>query len=1153
MKNKHQIEDLYPLSAVQHGILFHSLYEPHNGVYLVQKYCTLRGSLNIPAFERAWQRAVERHPILRTSFMWEGLDEPVQIVNRKVKLRLKQLDWSGLAPAQQQLQLDDYLETERKQNFNLTEAPLMRFVLIRISSDTYKFIWTYHHLILDGWCYALLLGEVFTLYEAFSEGREAELKQTRPFRDYIAWLRQHELNGAEAFWRKRLGGITAPTPLRVDQLAEFRQEPEQIYGEENISLTLETTQALQALARSHRLTMYTLVQGAWSLLLQRYSGDTDVVFGEVVSGRPADLKGVEEMMGVFINTLPVRAQVETDSLLLPWLSKLQERQVESRQYEHTPLVQVQRWSDVPAGTLLFDSLLVYENYPVDLTLAERGGAIKVEDLRVVQAANYPITMTAGPAPELMLNIKYDATRFDVASIRRMLSHVRTLLEAIAVNPNQRLADLPLLTNEEKECLLVEWNDTAADYPQGQTLQQLFTEQTLRTPEAIALICGEERLTYRELDRRVTHLASYLRRQGVGPEVLVGVCMERSVEMIVALLGTLKAGGAYVALDPSYPSERLAFMFADAKLSILLTQDRLVETLPGNSARIIRLDGDWQSIEAAREATWRDLATSDNLAYVIYTSGSTGKPKGVAITHHSAVTLVHWAKESFTAEELSGVLAGTSIIFDLSIFEMFVPLSAGGAVILAENALQLPELAAKAEVRLINTVPSAMTELVRANAVPETVVAVNLAGEPLTRKLVQQIYETTNVRRVWNLYGPSEDTTYSTQAVMNRDSQYGVTIGRPLAATQIYLLDPQMRPVPIGVIGEIYIAGEGLARGYLNRPELTAEKFIANPFSKQPGTRLYRTGDLGRYLPDGEIVFLGRTDHQVKIRGFRIELGEIETVLSRHPAVRRCVVVVNEDQQGHQQLVAYIASSDDAVTTSELRNFLKQSLPAHMAPGVFIFLPELPLTPNGKIDRKALPAPEAPQTAGGHDKLQTPTQEMLAGIWCEVLGITQPAANDNFFDLGGHSLLATQISSRLREAFQIELPLRRIFETPVLSELAQLIDQTRREQSGLESPPLTRASRERELPLSFAQQRLWFFYQMEPENSFYNISTAVRLQGPLNVSVLEQTLNEMLRRHESLRTSFAKPSDRRISRISLPPKKSRKCSARVRSKPMRRLI
>jgi amino acid adenylation domain-containing protein len=1120
MKSKHQIEDLYPLSPVQHGILFHSLYEPESGVYLVQKHCTLRGDLNIPAFERAWQRVVERHTILRTSLMWEGLDEPVQIVNRQVQLRLNQLDWSELNPAQQQQQLDHYLETERKQSLNLAEAPLMRLALIRISPDAYKFVWTYHHLIIDGWCYALLLGEVFSLYEAFSQGREVELRQSRPFRDYIAWLREHELNGAETFWRRRLGGITAPTPLRVDQLAEFRPAPEQIYGEEHISLTLETTQALQALARSHRLTMYTLVQGTWSLLLQRYSGDADVMFGEVVSGRPADLKGVEEMMGVFINTLPVRVQVTTDSFVLPWLSELQERQVESRQYEHTPLVQVQRWSDVPAGTLLFDSLLVYENYPMDLTLTERDGAIKVEDLLVVQAANYPITMTAGPVPELMFNIKYDATRFDVATIRRMLNHVRTLLEAIAVNPNRRLAELPMLTNEEREYLLVEWNDTTANYPLGQTLSQLFTEQTLRTPDAIALIFGEERLTYRELDRRTMHLASYLRRQGVGPEVLVGVCMERSVDMIVALLGTLKAGGAYVAFDSSYPSERLAFMFADAKLSVLLTQDRLVETLPSNSARLIRLDSDRQSIEAASDETWRDLATSDNLAYVIYTSGSTGKPKGVAITHHSAVTLVHWAKENFTAEELSGVLAGTSIIFDLSIFEMFVPLSVGGTVILAENVLQLPELAAKAEVRLINTVPSAMTELVRTNSVPDTILAVNLAGEPLTRRLIQQIYEATNVCRVWNLYGPSEDTTYSTQAVMNRDSQYGVTIGRPIAATQIYLLDQQMRPVPVGVIGEICIAGEGLARGYLNRPELTAEKFIANPFSNQPGARLYRTGDLGRYLPDGEIVFLGRADHQVKIRGFRIELGEIETVLSRHSAVRRCVVVVNEDQQGNKQLVACIVNSDDAATTNELRNFLKQSLPAHMVPSVFITLPELPLTPNGKIDRKALPASEAAQIVSDHDALLTPTQEMLAGIWCEVLGLKQAGANDNFFDLGGHSLLATQISSRLREAFQIELPLRRIFETPVLSELAQLIDQTHREQFGLESPPLKPVSRERELPLSFAQQRLWFLYEMEPENSFYNISIAVRLKGSLNVSVLGQTLNEMLRRHESLRTSFA---------------------------------
>jgi amino acid adenylation domain-containing protein len=1126
MKSKPQIEDLYPLSPTQHGMLFHSLYEPESGLYIVQKHCTLSGNLNVPAFERAWQKVIDRHPVLRTAFLWEDLDEPVQVVNRRVRLILHQLDWRELSREEQQERLQAYLETERRQGFDLTQAPLMRLALIRISSNAYHFIWSYHHLLLDGWCNALLLGEVFTYYEAFSEGREVELKKGRPFRDYIAWLQGQDLSRAESFWRQTLESFTAPTPLRVDQLTEHRSRPEQAYDEEGITLALDVTQSLQALARRHRLTMYTLVQGAWALLLQRYSGESDVVFGEVVSGRPAEIKGVESMMGVFINTLPVRVRVSPESLLMPWLESLQEQQVEAHQYEHSPLVQVQRWSQVPAGTPLFDSLLVYENYPMEASLKERGGDLRIEDLSSFQAANYPVTMTVAPVPNLAFNIKYDCTRFDRATIQRVLNHLRTLLEAIAAEPEQRLADLQILTAEERTRLLDEWNDTARDYPQGQCLHQLFEEQAHYTPDTVALIFGEERLTYRELNRRADCLASYLRSRGVGPEMLVGVCMGRSVEMVVALLGILKAGGAYVPLDPAYPAERLAFMLEDARLSVLLTQAQLVETLPDCLAEVVCLDADWRRIEAAREEHRKgpdaDNKPSDgNLAYVIYTSGSTGKPKGVAIAHRSAVTLVHWAAETFGAEELSGVLAGTSIIFDLSVFELFVPLSVGGSVILAENALQLPELPAAGEVRLINTVPSAMTELIRTNAIPETVRVVNLAGEPLARKLVEQIYEQTNVERVLNLYGPSEDTTYTTGGVMEREPGRGVTIGRPISNTQIYLLDEGLRPVPVGVIGELYIGGEGLARGYLGRPSLTAEKFVANPFSSRPGARLYRTGDLARYLPDGRIDFLGRADHQVKVRGFRIELGEIETALNAHPSVRQSVVVVREETPGDKRIVAYIVHNDEPASSDELRSFVKRKLPAYMVPQAFVTLAELPLTPNGKIDRRRLPALSATreETNVQGNVTLTPTQELLAGIWCEVLGVGRAGADDNFFDLGGHSLLATQLASRLREAFEVELPLRRLFDTPLLSEQAELIDEARREGKGLESPPLTPVGRERRLPLSFAQQRLWFLYQMEPENSFYNIPIAVRLKGSLDVSVLERTLNEMLRRHESLRTGF----------------------------------
>ena len=742
--------------------------------------------------------------------------------------------------------------------------------------------------------------------------------------------------------------------------------------------------------------------------------------------------------------------------------------------------------------------------------------------RVEKLDNYQ----AEPGNELTLVIAsdgkecfwfYNTSAFDGDSIARMQEQFAIFLRGIVTDPARCVAEIPLLSEQERHKILVDWNDTQADYPKDKCIHQLFEAQVEQTPDAVAVVFGDEQLTYKELNQRANMLAHHLGNLGVGPEVLVGICVDRSLEMVVGLLGILKAGGAYVPLDPTYPPERLVFMLEDASVAVVLTQARLVESLPKHQGRIVCLDTDWEIIERQSEANLISEVKLDNLAYVIYTSGSTGKPKGVAIEHRNAVALLDWAGQVFSPEELAGVFASTSICFDLSVFELFVPLSRGGKVILAENALHLPTLSAAPYVTLINTVPSAIAELLRMDGVPSSVRTVNLAGEPLRNKLVQQVYEHNTVQKVFNLYGPSEDTTYSTYTLVKKGGNDPPPIGRPIANTQVYILDAQLQLVPIGVPGELYIGGAGLARGYLNRPELTNEKFI----SHHAQIRLYKTGDKARYLPDGNIEYLGRFDNQVKIRGFRIELGEIEAAIAQHTAVRETVVIAREDVPDQKYLAAYIVPNHSyAIATSELRGFLKQKLPDYMIPGVFVVLDALPLTPNGKLDRRALPAPEfQPELQQSLLAPSTPIEEMLTSIWASVLRIELVGVHQNFFELGGHSLLATQVISRVRDTLAVELPLRTLFEAPTIAEFASRVELEFKNGQLQEAEPLLPIPRLESIPLSFAQTRLWFLDQLQPLSAFYNIPLALRLSGQLNIAAIESSINEIIQRHEALRTNF----------------------------------
>ncbi len=1134
------IEDTYPLSPLQEGLLFHSLLAPDSGVYVTQVTCTLR-NLNVPALERAWRQVTDRQPILRTAFVWKNLDRPLQVVGRKVGVPLERQDWRGMSALDQAERFAAYLEADRRRGFKISKAPLMRLALFQVAEDTYRFVWSHHHILLDGWSVHHLIKEVFVLYEGLCRGQAIRLEPIRTYRDYIAWLRQQDLALAESYWRRALRGFQAPTSLGVGRANGCASTRDESPGEQRVRLSADTTAALQSLARRSQLTLNTLVQGAWALLLSRYSGEEDVTFGAVVSGRPAELPGVEKIVGLFINTLPVRVKVEPGAQLLSWLRELQEQQVEMRRFEYSPLVQVQGWSGAPRDLPLFESLFAFENYPVEAPALGSQMSLEAYDYHVIEKVNYPLALIAGPGQELALKILYDPHRFDSATTARTLKHLQNLLEDIVANPEQRLSDIRLLTETERRQLLVEWNDTETHYPKDRCIQDLFEEQVERNPEAIAVVFQDEQLSYYELNRRANQLAAYLGNLGVGPETPVGFCLARSPEMVVGILGILKAGGTYVPLDPAYPKERLAFMLEDTRTPVILVQQKLIERLPEHQARVVRIDADWGLMARESEANRASGATAGHLAYVMYTSGSTGRPKGIAIPHRAINRLVFNTNYIEMTSEDRMALASNSA-FDAATFELWGALLHGARLvgISRDVALSPADLATEIRAQGISAMflTTALFNQI-AREVPAafgSVRSVLFGGEAVDLNSVKEVLKHNPPARLLHVYGPTESTTFTTWYPVQGLPEGAVTapIGRPLANTQVYLLDGSLQPAPVGVGGELYIGGDGLAWGYFMRPELTAEKFIPNPFSQEPGARLYRTGDLARYWPDGAIEFLERLDQQVKIRGFRIELGEIEAVLDGHPAVRETVVLAQEERPGEKRLVAYLIANQNAeLSISELRDLVGEKLPDYMMPSVFMTLESLPLTPNGKVDRKALPQPEwtRPELESAFKASRNATEEMLTGIWTVVLGLDRVGVHDNFFELGGHSLVAIRIISRVREAFKVELALRDLFEIPTVAGLTKKIETLMRVDQGLQAPPIERVTRDGKLPLSFGQQRLWFLDKLAQGSSFYNVSSLFRVNGKLDVAAMEWSLNEIVRRHEVLRTTFSSVGGQPIQAIS----------------------
>jgi amino acid adenylation domain-containing protein/non-ribosomal peptide synthase protein (TIGR01720 family) len=1008
----------------------------------------------------------------------------------------------------------------------------MRVHLFSISESDHVFLLTIHHIACDAWSIWVLQDELRLLYAGEESGKRVALPPlATSYADYVRW--QTEMLESQAgqrhwsFWREQLTGELPVLDLRSDR----HRPTAPTYRGSTIPLRIpeELTEQLALLARTEGATLYVVLLAAFQALLHRYTDQRDILVGCPASGRTrSEFGGV---VGYFVNPLVMRADLSGNPPFREFLAQVRRRVLAALAHQDYPFpVLVERLNPKrdPSRSPLFQVAFVFQKpqrlgdtatlYAAAKTEARLDvGGLTVEPFELhQQEGQFDLTLEMIEAEGSLRGLfKYSTDLFERETISCMADHFRNILQAIARTPDQRLQHLPLLSQRDREKLLVEWNTTHVDFPEDPCIHESFEAQVRASPDRPAVSSRGRQLTYRQLNERSNQLAHYLRKHGVGPEVLVGICAERSVEMVVAILGVLKAGGAYVPLDPEYPRERLAFMLDDTRAPVVLAHRRVTGSLPAFSGRVLLLDTDWDEI--AQECTENPdrTITAENLAYVIYTSGSSGRPKGVAIAHRSAAALIAWAKTRFGPEDLRGVLASTSICFDLSVFELFVTLSTGGKVLIVENVLELQTMDPLDEITLVNTVPSAIAELLRNGGLPRSVRTVNLAGEPLSTELADLVYGAGNVARVFDLYGPTEDTTYSTCALRTRGGP--ATIGRPIANTQIYLLDNHLQPVPRGVPGELYIGGAGLAQGYLNLPQLTAERFIPNLFSADPSSRLYRTGDLARYLPDGNLEFLGRTDHQVKIRGYRIELGEIESALIQHPAVEEAAVVPRDDHQGQKRLVAYaVPCEGDRTSVEDLRRFLGGKLPNFMVPSLFLTLDALPRTPNGKLDRRALPATDGsrPHLEKKYVAPRNPTEEVLRRIWCDLLGLERAGVFDNFFELGGDSILGIQMVSRARAA-GLRCSPTELLQNQTIAGLAAVVGAARKivAQQGEVSGPVG---------LTPIQQ--WLFEQARSHPECFNQWLLLEVRPGVDPAPLGKAVNELEIRHDALRLRFHRQGD-----------------------------
>jgi amino acid adenylation domain-containing protein len=1072
-----------PLSFGQQQLWLLAQLMPDSSVYTECVTIHLPGSLDVAVLEQCYNEILRRHEAWRTSFpLVDG--QLVQLVHPASPISLPVVDLRYLPEAEREAEALRLMAEDAQRPFDIANGPLQRATLVCLSDEQHKLFLTLHHIIFDGFSlYQVFLPELRSIYDAFLAGQPSPLPELPiQYSDFAVWQREWVQEQALAeqlsYWKKQLEHASPTLSLPTERPRPTH--PTYRGAMHPFALSQQLTHALKDLSHREGVTLYATLVSAFQTLLYRYTQQSDILVGTAISDRKRpELQG---LMGYFLNTLVLRSDLSGNPSFRQLLQQVRNVTLEALAHQDVPFEYIVKelQPDRKAGQNPLFQVMISLEPP--LTMLPSGWTLTQMDIER-NSAKFDLTLELDDRPEgLIGRFVYNTDLFDASTIARMAGHWQTILQSAVTDPAQTIGQLPLLTEAERHQLLVEWNDTAVNYPKDICLHELVEAQVEQTPDAVAVVFEGQHLTYQQLNARANQLAHYLQRMGVGPEVMVGVCMERSLEIVVALLAILKAGGAYVPLDPTYPSERLAFMLEDTQLPVILTQAAVAAMLPTSMAQVIVLDQDgedWKHIAHEDSTNPASSVTQDNLAYVIYTSGSTGQPKGVMVAHRSICNYILWMQDTYPLSGADGVLQKTAFSFDVSVWEFFWPLTTGARLVLArpeghKDSAYLVSLIQEQQITTVHFGPAMLSVVLDEPALEQcsSLRQVLCGGEALSYELQERFFARLPVA-LSNRYGPTEATINATSWHCQRDSKrHVVPIGFPIANTRIYLLDPYGQPVPIGVAGEMYIGGTPVSRGYLNHPHLTAERFVPDSFSSEGGARLYRTGDVARYLPDGAIEFLGRVDQQVKIRGFRIEPGEIEAVLRQHPLVREAVVIAREDTPGDKRLVAYVVpnlrsrtthgpAENFSLLTSQLHDVLKKQLPDYMLPTSFVMLESLPLTSSGKVDRLALPAPDY-----SHIELEksfvapsTPLEKAVAESWCLALDINKVGIHDNFFSLGGHSLLATKIISHLRTSLGVNVSLPRFFEAPTIAQLAEIITQMKMQGTTSRPPSLQRRSRD----------------------------------------------------------------------------------------------
>ncbi|MBT9265316.1 amino acid adenylation domain-containing protein [Pseudomonas sp. MG-9] len=1116
-----EADDRQALSYAQQRMWFLWQLDPHSGAYNLPGAVRLTGPLNLAALEQAFAHLVERHETLRTVFQHQADDSLLQ-VPATAPLLIEQVDFTGLTPAERELAVADAAQHQSLLPFDLGVGPLLRIKLLKLDTQEHVLLLTLHHIVSDGWSMNVLIDEFIRCYDAFDAGQPVQLAALPiQYSDYALWQRRWLEAGEQArqldYWQAQLGDehpvLELPTDHPRPAMPSYRGTRYEF------ALDGALAEQLRSTAQQHGITLFMLLFGAFNVLLHRYTGQTDIRVGVPIANR--NRGEIEGLIGFFVNTQVLRTELDGQTRVDELLRAIKETALGAQAHQDLPferLVEALKLERSLSHTPLFQVMYNHQPQVADISTVSTASGL---ELGVIEwqgrTTQFDLTLdTYEKAGKLHAALTYANDLFEPQTIERMAQHWFNLLRGMVEDSRQRISDLPLLESAEYQRIVHDWNRIEANVTEAACIHQLIGQQVASQPQALAVTFGDRAFSYADIDARANRLAHKLIEYGVGPEVRVGVALQRSDTLLVALLAVLKAGGAYVPLDPDYPADRVAYMLEDSRARVLLTEQSIAQTLAvGADTQVLLLDRIDAELAAYPRHAPVTSVTPDNLAYVIYTSGSTGKPKGVAIAHRNVQALIDWSRSVYRRDDIQGVLASTSVCFDLSVWELFVTLANGGSLIIARNALELAQLPARDQVRLINTVPSAINALLRDGAIGSSVRIINLAGEPLKQSLVDALYQQTAVEQVFDLYGPSEDTTYSTWT--HREAGGAVNIGRPLTGTASYLLDADLQAVPQGVAAELYLAGAGITRGYLGRAAMTAEKYVPNPFSST-GERLYRTGDLTRYQPNGALQYVGRIDHQVKVRGFRIELGEIEARLLQQDAVRELAVLAQDGASG-QQLVAYIVPSDAAVLAADadaqaslretLKAALRQHLPDYMVPAYLLFLEQLPLTPNGKLDRKALPAVDGRQQQREHVAPRSVMEKALAAIWQDVLSLENVGVEDNFFELGGDSIVSMQVVSRARQAGIVLSP-KELFQYQTLRSLAQVARQG--ERSLIDQGPAVGA-------VALAPVQRWFFEQEIAERQHWNQSLLLVPQQTMNVEALDRALKHLINHHDGLRLRY----------------------------------